>query len=68
MKRVLVSFLVTLALLPVLAQQARWEKLSPMLRQMVRQQARSEESAARQQNSMTFEKYSMSIFQKSWRV
>ena len=68
MKRVLVSILVSLTLLPVLAQQARWEKLSPMLRQMVRQQARSEEAAARLQNSMTFEKYSMSIFQNSMSI
>lgn len=41
MKRVLLLFLASVTLLPVFAQQARWEKLSPMLRQMVRQQYRS---------------------------
>ena len=36
MKRLLLTVFAVLSLLPVLAQQARWEKLSPMLRQLVR--------------------------------
>ena len=36
MKRLLLTVVAVLLLLPALAQQARWEKLSPMLRQLVR--------------------------------
>ncbi len=72
MKRALLLIVVSLVLWPAFSQQVRWEKLSPMLRQMVRQQQRSAEStpASRNstsfsQNSMSISQYSMSIFQNS---
>jgi len=47
MKRSFLLFILSLMLLPALAQQVRWEKLSPMLRQMVRQQRQSASAVAR---------------------
>lgn len=68
MKRVLLLIVMSLVLWPAFSQQVRWEKLSPMLRQMVRQQQRSAVSMSRNQNASGFTQNSMSIFENSMSI